>query len=208
MKKAAFALIRMTGIPGGVETDPPEQLYLSEIEEPRHKEIRNLFQSVVAPSRLRSLEPGLQAYCNQLIDDMLGAQKADLHDDYAMAIPAFAMARLMALDDEAIPLFMQWSWDGTLMQRPCSPQAPPEGPRSHVYFGELVSRQRAMTTPTNDVIALMVDAEIGGHALSDDEIVTQLHFMIQAGVPYDPVAAGPSRQPAGAGRGLVVQGAG
>lgn len=175
-------LSAITGISGGVEAVPPEQLYLSEIEEPRHKEIRNLFQAVVAPPRLRSLEPGLQAYCNLLIDDILGAQNADLHDDYAMAIPAFAMARLMALDDDAIPLFMQWSWDGTLMQRPCSPQAPPEGPRSHVYFGELVKRQRAMAVPSNDVVALMMDADIDGRKLTDDEIVTQLHFMIQAGV--------------------------
>ncbi|GAD47786.1 putative cytochrome P450 [Caenibius tardaugens NBRC 16725] len=175
-------LSAITGVSTGLETIPSEQLYLSEIEEPRHKEMRQLFQAVVTPSRLRELEKALEHHCHQLIDAMLQAPSVDLHEQYAMAIPAFAMARLMGFGDDAIAHFMAWSWDGTLMQRPCSSTAPPGGPRSHVYFGEAVAVQRRLPVPTNPVIAVMIDAVIEGRRLSDAEIVTQLHFMIQAGV--------------------------
>ncbi|SFR88831.1 cytochrome P450 [Sphingomonas jatrophae] len=172
----------ITGLPGGVETIPAEQHYLSEIEEPRHKAIRRLLTAAMSSARLRQIEPLIAAECHRLIDAMLASRPANLHDDYAMAIPAFAMARIMALDEAAAQAFMVWSWDGTLMQRPATPGVPPGGPASHIFFRDYLAQQRAMATPSNDLMALMLAAEVEGAPLSDAEIITQLHFLIQAGV--------------------------
>jgi cytochrome P450 len=172
----------ITGIPAGCATIPEEQHFLSEIPEPRHGRIRRLFNAIFAWHRVRQIEPILEAECHRLIDALLAAPVADLHEGYAMAIPAFAMAHIMGLGRDAVPLFMQWSSDGTMMTRPATPGVPPEGPASHVYFRARIAEQRALPEPTNHVFKVLLGAEIDGRPLSDAEITTQLHFMVQAGV--------------------------
>lgn len=176
----------ITGIPAGVETIPEDQHFLSEIPEPRHGRIRRLFNAIFAWHRVRQIEPILEAECNRLIDALLAAnaagRPADLHGEYAMAIPAFAMSHIMGFGRDAVPVFMQWSSDGTIMTRPATPGVPPEGPASHVYFRDRIAEQRALPEPTNHVFKVLLGADIEGRPLSDRELTTQLHFMIQAGV--------------------------
>jgi cytochrome P450 len=172
----------ITGIEGGVETIPADQLFLSEITEPRHGQIRRLFNSSFAAHRLREIEPFLVAECNRLVDELLAADPADLHAGYAAPIPGIAMANIMGFGPEAVDEFLAWSWDGTLMTRPATPGVPPEGPPSHVWFAQRLAEQRALPEPTSHVFKVLMTAVIEGEPLTDREIITQLHFMIQAGV--------------------------
>ena len=172
----------ITGIPAGVLTIPEDQHFLSEIPEPRHGKIRRLFNATLGTHRTREVEPALRAECVRLVDRMVGLEVADLHDDYAAAIPAFAMVQIMGLGDDAVAEFMQWSVDGTLMTRPATPGVPPEGPASNVFFAARIAEQRALPTPSSKVFEVLLGAEVDGRPLTDREIITQLHFMIQAGV--------------------------
>ncbi len=172
----------ITGIPAGVLTIPEDQHYLSEIPEPRHGQIRKLFNAGIAAHRVGAVEPHVTAECGRLVDEMLRQDPADLHDGYAMAIPAFAMAHIMGLGHEAVPHFMQWSMDGSLMTRPATPGVPEGGPASHVFFRERLAEQRALTEPSSHLFRVLLNAEIEGRPLTDAEIITQLHFCIQAGV--------------------------
>ena len=172
----------ITGIPAGVLSIPEDQHFLSEIPEPRHGMIRRLFNAVLATHRMRDIEPAIAAECNRLVDDMLAADVADLHDGYAAAIPAFAMTQIMGLGPDAVGEFMLWSMDGTLMSRPATPGVPAEGPASHTFFQARITEQRALAEPSSHVFKVLLGAEIEGRPLTDREIVTQLHFMIQAGV--------------------------
>lgn len=172
----------ITGIPAGVATIPTDQHYLSEIPEPRHGAVRRLFNASLGTHRVKAIEPEIEAECHGLVDVMLAEDVADLHDGYAAAIPAFAMAHIMGLGRDAVAEFMRWSEDGTLMSRPATPGVPPEGPASHPFFEARIAEQRALPEPSSHLFAVLLDAEVEGRPLTDREIVTQLHFMIQAGV--------------------------
>lgn len=172
----------MTGIPEGVDAIPEDQHFLSEIPEPRHGSIRRLFNAALATHRVKEIEPAIVAECHRLVDGMLDRELVDLHADYAMAIPAFAMTHIMGFGADAVARFMAWSLDGTIMTRPCSPGAPPEGPASHPFFAARLARERDRPEPSNHLFKVMLGAEIEGRPLTDREITTQLHFMIQAGV--------------------------
>ncbi len=172
----------ITGIPAGVVSIPEDQHFLSEIPEPRHGKIRRLYNSVLGAHRVKDIDPVIEAQCHRLVDVMLQTEVADLHGQYAAAIPAFTMAHFMGVGDEAAPLFMQWSMDGTLMTRPATPGVGPHGPATHPYFEALLAQQRALPEPSIRLIRVFLEAEIDGRPLTDREIVTQLHFMLQAGV--------------------------
>ena len=172
----------ITGIPAGVATIPADQHYLSEIPEPRHGEVRRLFNATLGTHRVKVVEPEILAECHRLVDAMLAVEVADLHDGYAAAIPAFAMSLIMGLDRDAVAEFMRWSEDGTLMSRPATPGVPPEGPASHPFFEARIAEQRALPEPSSRLFEVLLTTEVEGRLLTDREVVTQLHFMIQAGV--------------------------
>jgi cytochrome P450 len=172
----------ITGIPAGCATIPEDQHFLSEIPEPRHGRIRRLFNAIFAWHRVRVLEPTLEAECHRLLDHLFTKGGGDLHGEYALSIPAFAMAHIMGLGDDAVSLFMAWSSDGTMMTRPATPGVAPGGPASHAYFRARIAEQRALPEPTNHVFKVLLGADVEGRPLTDTEIATQLHFMVQAGV--------------------------
>ena len=171
----------MTGLPG-VEVIPQDQWFLSEIPEPRHAKLRRLFNASFGPHRTRTIAPYIETVCNQLIDEMLRHDVVDLHNDYALPIPSLVMAHVLDLGDEASEKFMEWSFDGSLLTRPATPGVAPKRPAVQEFFQELLDQQRALESPTNHVARLFLEERIDGAPIPDQEIVTQLHFMIQAGV--------------------------
>ena len=170
----------LTGI-SGVEDVPDDQLFLSEIDEPRHGSIRRLYNACFGPHRVREVEPFVAATCRDLLDRTLRDNPCDLAT-YAAPLPARVIAHIMGLPDEAADLFGVWSMDGTLMQRPATPGVAAGGPPIHGYFRQLIDEQRALPRATNHVFRVLFEAEIDGRPLTDTEVATQLHFMVMAGV--------------------------
>lgn len=172
----------------GVEQVPDEELFLSELLEPRHGSVRRLFNATFGPHRVTKLEPFVRDTCNELVDRMLGegsgprAPVADLHHDYALPIPGLVMTHIMGLPEDTPQKFMQWSEDGTIMKRPCSPDVGPGRHPLQNFFAEQLAQRRALDEMPKDVFRTLSEAVIDGEPLTDQEIVTQLHFMVQAGV--------------------------
>jgi cytochrome P450 len=162
-----------------------EELFLSEIEEPRHGKIRRIYNSSFAKHRLGDLGAYLEEVCQRLLDRLFAAGdvSVDLHTGYALPIPSLSLCRLMGLPPEAAEKFGAWSLDGTLMQRRPSPGADPAGPPIQQFFAEaLARRRRDLSESHRDVLQALIEADLDGAPLSDLEIVTQLQFMVMAGV--------------------------
>jgi cytochrome P450 len=165
----------------GLEEIPDDQLFLSEITEPRHGQIRRLYNSCFGPHRTRRVETFVRQVCDGLVDAMLDQQgPVDLHEDYAMAIPGRVMAHIMGLPECDAQHFLDWSNDGSIMTRPATPGVAAGGPPIAAYFQQRLAAERAV--PANHVFEVLMDAEVDGAPLTDVQIVTQLHFMVMAGV--------------------------
>jgi len=167
---------------GGVEDVPDDQLFLSEITEPRHGQVRRLFNSAFGPHRVAAVEPFVRETCHRLVDDMLASDVADLHGGYALQIPGLVMTRVMGLPPDTPERFAEWSLDGTIMQRPCSPGVGAGRHPLQNMFAEELAARRALPEMPHDVFRTLSEAVVDGRRLTDQEICTQLHFMVQAGV--------------------------
>jgi cytochrome P450 len=176
---------RLSGL-NGVEDVPAEQLFLSELHEPRHGSVRRLFNSAFGPHKVTKLESSIRAACHALVDEMLRHQDAgevaDLHAGYALPLPGIVMTDIMGLPADTPQKFMEWSESGMIMKRPCSPDVG-EGnhPLQNLFRAQLAARRAEPEMP-NDVFRTLAETVIEGVPLTDQEIVTQLHFMVQAGV--------------------------
>ena len=132
----------VTGL-GGLEDIPDEQLFLSEITEPRHGQIRRLYNSCFGPHRTRQVETFVRQVCDELVDALLKdeATVVDLHEGYALPIPGRVMAHIMGLPDGDAQHFLDWSTDGSIMTRPATPGVEAGGPPIAAYFrGQLAER--------------------------------------------------------------------
>ncbi len=166
----------------GLHQVPEDERFLSEIPEPRHGEVRRIFNGAFGPHRVKQTEPFVRAMVTELVDALVADGGGDLHHGLALPIPGRTMAKLMGLPDDAPELFMAWTVDGSLMRRAATPSTQPDGPPQCPYFREQVARRKASPHPPDDLITTMLNARPGGEPMADEEIVTQLHFMIQAGV--------------------------
>jgi cytochrome P450 len=172
----------ITGL-GGLEDIPDDQLFLSEITEPRHGQIRRLYNSCFGPHRTRQVEGFVRQVCDELVDAMLDdGDVVDLHEGYALPIPGRVMAHIMGLPDRDAQHFLDWSTDGSIMTRPATPGVEAGGPPIAAYFRDQLAAERALAEPDNHVFDVLIGAEVDGAPLTDVQIVTQLHFMIMAGV--------------------------
>ncbi|HEX4245758.1 MAG TPA: hypothetical protein VHY77_09335, partial [Acidimicrobiales bacterium] len=172
---------RLSGVEG-IEAVPSDQLFLSEIGGPRHAQIRRLFNATFGPQRTARVEPFIRSVCHALLDELLLDGEGDLHAGYAMPIPGLVMARVMGLPDEAAAKFMAWSVDGMIMKRPCSPDVGPGNHPLQNFFAAELAARRGRPGRSEDVFTTLMGAVVEGEPLTDQEIVTELQFMIQAGV--------------------------
>jgi hypothetical protein len=172
---------RLSGV-DGIEAVPIDQLFLSEISGPRHAQIRRLFNAAFGRQRMARIEPFIRSTCHALLDELLRDGEGDLHAGYAMPIPGRVMAHVMGLSDETAAKFMAWSVDGMIMKRPCSPDVGAGRHPLQNFFADELAARRQGGERREDVFTTLTDAVIEGEPLSDQEIVTELHFMIQAGV--------------------------
>lgn len=172
----------ITGIPAGLGEIPRDEHYLSEIQEPRHGEVRRLFNAVLARPRVRSIEPALREECARIISAFTEDEPVDFHDELAAVVPAYAMTRIMEVPHSDLEKFVRWSNDGTIMTRPSTPALGDGEPETYPYFIDLLERYENGTLEPTFLYGVFAEAEIEGEALTKTEIATQMHFMIQAGV--------------------------
>jgi cytochrome P450 len=99
-----------------------------------------------------------------------------------MPIPGNVMASAMGLGPDAAEEFMRWSWDGSILLRPCSPGMGVGQPEIQEFFRRELRARQADPERPDDLFRLLAESDVLGERLNEQEVVTQLHFMIQAGV--------------------------
>lgn len=173
-----------TGI-DGVESVPPDQLFLPEIDEPTHGEVRRLFNAALGPHRVGRIQPFVRECCDRLLDELVNEpQPVDLHVRYAMPIPSMVVAHVLGLPEGAWEDLAAWSNDGSVMCRPASAQYAPDGPPIFQYFVELIGAERAKPAGQrrSHAFDVFLEAVVEGRPLNDVQIAHQLQTMVLGGV--------------------------
>jgi cytochrome P450 len=116
---------------------------------------------------------------DELIDGFVDRGRADLVRELTFAFPVQVIARILGLPREQYPIFQRRSLEllsvVTNWERG---MAASQWLRD--YFGDVLEQRRR--EPADDLISDLVEAEIDGEKLSDDEIFAFLRLMLPAGV--------------------------
>ena len=151
-----------------LQMDPPEHL--------RHRPL------VARAFRARILDQWsdtiIGATVSELIDAFAGDGHADLIPQLTFPFPVRIMARILGLPESDWPRFLRLSTELIAVMRNWD-RAVAAGRELRGYFAELIADRRRH--PREDLVSQLIEAEVGGGRLSDDEIYPFLLLLLPAG---------------------------
>jgi cytochrome P450 len=151
-----------------IQMDPPEHL--------RHRAL------VARAFRARVLDQWsdtiIGATISELIDAFAGDGHADLVPQLTFPFPVRVIARILGLPEADWPRFLRLSTDLIAVMRNWD-RAVAASQELRGYFAEIIADRRRHTS--DDLVSQLIEAEVDGHRLSDDEIYPFLLLLLPAG---------------------------
>jgi cytochrome P450 len=151
-----------------------------EMDEPEHRAIRTLVAGSFRSKMLARWEEDLVArVVNELVDTFVGDGRTDLVRSVTFNFPVQVIARILGLPREDYPIFQRWALELTSVAANWE-----RGVAASValrdYFADVMAERRA--APGDDLISDLVQAEVDGTRLTDEEIFSFLRLLLPAGV--------------------------
>jgi cholest-4-en-3-one 26-monooxygenase len=155
------------------------------MDPPKHDRLKALFQRGFTPKRINEHEPAIREITNAVLDRLDGHDTCDLVGDVAQPVVARVIGSFMGTapeDDEIWARLM----NSTLGAG--DPDLNPEGvqtvmerdvPEIFRRCSELIAERRER--PTEDLMSVLVHADIDGEKLEEHEIVMGFFLLVAAG---------------------------
>ena len=167
---------------GGSRPDTGPLPWMIDMDAPDHLKRRKLVNRGFTPGRVRAGGEGVRAICNELIDRVCEQGECDLVKDLAAPLPMIVIGDMLGVPPEDRDDLLRWSDDmlGSLSGDPERIEA------AAVAFGAYTEYARRTIAarrqqPTDDLVSVLVQAEIDGDRLDDDELVFEILLLLVGG---------------------------
>jgi cytochrome P450 len=152
------------------------------MDPPMHGRMRGLVSRGFTPRRVAELEPRIREITRHYLAEMLERREVDFIADFAGRLPMDVISELIGVPPADRQELRRLS-DLLVHREPGVHDVPPEGMAAALelvayYDGMLSSRRRQRT---DDLTSALIDAEVDGDRLNDQEIMGFLFLMVVAG---------------------------
>lgn len=156
------------------------------MDDPDHLRLRTLVSKGFTPRRIRELEPRVTEIAVQHLDTMLEmagtAATVDYVDEFAGKLPMDVISELMGVPGADRVQVRAWA-DAVMHREEDVTDVPDSAIEASlnliVYYQEMVKERRKQLT--DDLTSALLEAEIDGDRLTDDEIIGFMFLMVIAG---------------------------
>ena len=161
-----------------------EEISMLLMDEPEHKRLRSLVSAPFKPSAVQRWRPHIREIVERTLD-AIETPEFDLIAEFAGPVPAIVIAELLGVDADLHDDFKHWS--DLMVQVGFNPFPTPEQVESasaaDEQLVELFRREiaRHRSAPRGDLMSDLIDAEVDGEKLSENEIIAQCRLLLIAG---------------------------
>ncbi|MFL6683183.1 MAG: cytochrome P450 [Paraburkholderia graminis] len=154
---------------------------------PRHTRVRKLIAGALTARAIAAMEPGLVQLVDGLLDAAAERGRIDLIGDFASAIPVEIIGNLLDVPHAERAPLRDWSLAILGALEPSLTDAQFErGNRAVSEFvdylrGLVARRRREPGDPQHDVLTRLIQGEAGGEQLSEEELLQNCIFILNAG---------------------------
>ncbi len=154
---------------------------------PRHTRVRRLLMGAVNQRAIARMEQGVIELVDRLLDEMADARRVDLIESFASRIPVEVIGNMLAIPHAERGPLRGWSLAilGALEPVP-SAQVLAQGNHAVSEFksylqGLVADRRAAPLDPELDMLSRLILGETDGERLSEDELIQNCIFLLNAG---------------------------
>jgi cytochrome P450 family 142 subfamily A polypeptide 1 len=169
---------------GGIRPKQAALPMMIDMDDPAHLQRRKLVNKGFTPRRVRDSEPAVRKACTEILDDVIEQGRADLVMDIAAHLPMIMIGDALGVRPEHRRDLLRWSDD---MVRSLSTEVTEDDlARAGVAFGEYFAYATEViadrrVNPTDDLMSILVHAEVDGDRLTDDDIVQESLLILIGG---------------------------
>jgi cytochrome P450 family 142 subfamily A polypeptide 1 len=169
---------------GGIRPDQPGMPYMIDMDDPAHLLRRKLVNAGFTRKRVMDKVPSIIRLCDTLIDAVCERGECDFVRDIAAPLPMAVIGDMLGVLPEERDMLLRWSddlvcglsshVDQTVIQKLMETFA------AYTEFtrNEVIKRR---ANPTDDLFSILVNAEVEGQQMSDDEIVFETLLILIGG---------------------------
>ena len=167
---------------GGSRPDTGPMPWMIDLDAPEHLKRRKLVSRGFTPARVRATREHLGEICDDLVDRVCERGECDFVHDLAAPLPMIVIGDMLGIPASDRSDLLRWSDD---MLRSLSGD-PESLAAAAAAFGEFNAYARRMIAtrreaPTDDLVSVLVHAEVDGARLTDDEIVMETLLLLVGG---------------------------
>ena len=152
------------------------------MDDPAHLRLRTLVSKGFTPRRIRELEPRVTEIAIQHLDIALQSETFDYVDEFAGKLPMDVISELMGVPQPDRAQVRAWA-DGVMHRDEGVTDVPQAAVEASinliVYYQEMVAERRKK--PSDDLTTALLEAEIDGDRLTDEEVLGFMFLMVIAG---------------------------
>lgn len=167
----------------GIRPDTGPIPMMIDMDDPQHKVRRKLVSRGFTPQRVRALEPRIDQIVNRLIDRVCEQGTCDFVWDLAAWLPLIMIGDALGVDESDHPTLLEWSDDLLRGQGQTDPVAIEKmigAFAGYCEYAEKVIADRRENS-RDDLISVLVDAEVDGEKLSDDALIHESLLILIGG---------------------------
>jgi cholest-4-en-3-one 26-monooxygenase len=171
---------------GGIRPDTPGMPYMIDMDDPAHLLRRKLVNAGFTRKRVTEKEPSIATLCDTLIDAVIERGECDFVRDIAAPLPMAVIGDMLGVLPEDRGMLLKWSDD---LVTGLSSHIDPAGMEYQAVMNAfaayteftmgIIAKRRA--EPTDDLFSILVNAEVEGQRMSDDEIVMETLLILIGG---------------------------
>ncbi len=169
---------------GGIRPNQPALPMMIDMDDPAHLQRRKLVNRGFTPRRVRDSEPLVRQACAQIVDAVIDRGACDLVNEVAAHLPMIMIGDALGVRPEHRADLLRWSDD---MLKGLATEATAEQLEAAgnafveytLYAAEVIAARRAEAS--DDLMSILVHAEVDGDRLSDDEIVQESLLILIGG---------------------------
>src|ERR1700742_138404 len=169
---------------GGVRPDQDAPPMMIAMDDPGHLLRRKLVNSGFTRKRVKDLEGSINSLCDTLIDAVCERGECDFVWDLAAPLPMAVIGDMLGVRPEEREMFLKWSDDllGALSSTAADADMQVTMDAFAAYSQYMMGMIEARKSePTDDLVSVLVHAEVEGSRLEDHQIVTEVLLLLIGG---------------------------
>jgi len=166
---------------------------LLNLDPPAHTRVRRIVNEGFAPRNVRALEPKIREHARRMVEELLPRGECDFAEDIGAELPLVTLVEVMGVPLSDRRLLLDWTnrvigyQDQEFAGMPRDPvTGAPINPRSKAALADMFEYAHALAGhkrkhPNDDLISKLLQAEVDGERLSDQELENMFFLFTIAG---------------------------